>query len=72
MKFIELRQMCNARFYALDIYYEFEDEHNMEDIDVEANGSKLALGKYANAQVVRFQPIINEDGEPALEVELNA
>lgn len=72
MKFIELRRMCNARFYALDIYFEYEVKHEMQDIDVEADGSKLVLGMYANAKVVRFQPIINDNGEPALEVELNA
>lgn len=70
MKFIELRRVCNARFYSLEVYGE-EDSRKSVEIDVEDAIEKAALRDYDSTEVVRFQPYITDDGAPGLEVELN-
>ena len=69
MKLIDLIRLSNARFYALEIY-DSNGQRSELDIDMERDGEKLMLAKYAQAEVVRIQPIINNDTEPALEVQL--
>ena len=70
MKFIELRRVCNTRFYSLEVYGA-EDSRKSVEIDVEDAIEKAALRDYDSTEVVRFQPYIADDGEPGLEVELN-
>lgn len=70
MKLIDLIRLSNARFYALEIYGANGVLAEL-DLDTERKADKIEFAKYAQAEVVRFQPIINDDGEPALEVELN-
>ena len=70
MKLIDLIRLSNARFYALEIYCANGVLAEL-DLDTERKADKFEFAKYAQAEVVRIQPIINDDGEPALEVELN-
>lgn len=71
MKLIDLIRLSNARFYALEIYGANGQSAEL-DLDIEREADKYELVKYAQAEVARIQPIINNDTEPALEVELYA
>ena len=70
MKFIELRRLCNARFYSLEVYG-LEDSRKSVEIDVEDAADKMALADYDETEVLRIQPYVTDDDEPGLEVELN-
>lgn len=69
MKLIDLIRLSNARFYALEIYGANGQWAEL-DLDIEREADKYELAKYTQAEVARIQPIINNDTEPALEVEL--
>ena len=71
MRFKDLRMLSNARYYDLEIYGSDGYMRMIPALDVENRIDKSKLVVYADAEVVRFQPIINDDGFPALEVELN-
>lgn len=71
MKLINLIRMSNARLYELEIYGPGRERISME-INVECEYDKMKLARHSKAEVVRLQPIINDDDAPALEVELNA
>lgn len=71
MRFKDLRMLSNARYYDLEVYGRDGDMRMIPTLDAENRVDKQSLAVYADAEVVRFQPIINDDGFPALEVELN-
>jgi len=73
MKLIDLIRLSNARFYALEIYGAngMRAERAELDLDTEREADKYKLAKYAQAEVVRIQPIMyNSTDELALEVQL--
>lgn len=70
MKLIDLIRLSNAQFYALEIYGANGLRAEL-DIDRERELDKHKMAKYAQAEVVRIQPIMyNSTDELALEVEL--
>lgn len=71
MRFKDLRMLTNARFYDLEVYGRDGDMHMLPALDVDNRMDRSRFAVYDDAEVVRFQPIINDDGFPALEVELN-
>ena len=71
MRFKDLRMLSNARYYDLEVYSKDGGSRVIANLDVEDRAHKVKLYSFADAEVVRFQPIITEDGFPALEVELN-
>lgn len=71
MKLKELRMLSNARYYELEVYSRDGATRRELNLDVENRADRGTLAIYADAEVVRFQPIINGAGFPALEVELN-
>lgn len=71
MKFKDLRMLSNARYYELEIYSRDDGSRREVRLDVENKMHGGQFAEFAHAEVVRFQPIINDNGFPALEVELN-
>lgn len=70
MKFGKLRNVCNSRFYSLEVYGSPRGRISL-DLDTESTVDRCELAKYSEATVSRVQPFVTDDGEPALEVELN-
>lgn len=71
MRFKDLRMLSNARYYDLEVFDKHGSSRVETSLDVEDRKGKAKLALYADAEVVRLQPIIIDDGVPALEVELN-
>lgn len=71
MRFKDLRMLSNARYYDMEVFDKYGSSRFETSLDVEDRNGRAKLALYADAEVVRFQPIINDDGFPALEVELN-
>lgn len=71
MKFKELRLLSNARYYELEVYGKDGGSRMEARVDEENKMHKGQFARFAEAEVARFNPIINHDGFPALEVELN-
>ena len=71
MKFKDLRLLCNARYYELEVYGKDGGSHMEARVDEENKAHRGQFARFAEAEVARFNPIINHDGFPALEVELN-
>lgn len=70
MRFKDLRMLSNARYYDLEVYGRDGATRMVSDLDEENRMDRGSLAAYADAEVVRFQPIINDAGFPALEVML--
>lgn len=70
MKFGEICEICDSRVYVLEVYGTPSGRLSTV-IDAEIDRDYLMRAEYADAEVLHVQPIINDDGEPALEVEIN-
>lgn len=71
MNFGELCNICDTRYYVLMIYGTPIGRVDTT-IDTERDRDWRLRVEYADYEVLHVQPIIYDDGEPALEVELNA
>ena len=70
MRFKDLRMLSNARYYELEVYDVNDGSRREVRLDEENRAHRGQFAKFADADVGRFQPIINDAGFPALEVEL--
>ena len=69
MKFIDIRRISNARRYEVEVY-KTNGGRSTYSLDADAKLAKVALAQLSQAEVVRIQPVVTDDGCPALEVEV--